>query len=91
MSNSMPCKPRVSVEPTPDYSLPYPLIQKQLDTSPLPWNFKKNNDDNYIPPALNLEDSDFTSNSSSYQTSFSRSSYDPLEDLSGYLKMRDKL
>ena len=49
MSNSMPCKPSISVESTSDYSLPFPLPENQLDTSPLQWNFKKANDKNYIP------------------------------------------
>ena len=87
MSNSLPCKPDKYTVEEPDYSLPCRLTHKYLDKTPLVVNMKKANDGNYEP------DSE-TSGSSSYSsslTSYSNSNYDPLEDLSGYLKMRDKL
>ena len=92
MSQSMPglpIKEEKSQNEPEDYSLPYPLVHKELNQAPFSINFKKlENTAAFIPPDDN-SNSDITF--SSAESSFSRSSYDPLENLSEYLKMRDQL
>ena len=49
----MPCFPNREVQPEPDYSLPYPLVHKELDISPFmikqPKVIVKENDRDYVP------------------------------------------
>jgi hypothetical protein len=73
-------------------SLPFPLPIKALDRTPLNLpRFHSNNDQNYVPDeALTASESSFGS-SDATSSSFSRNSYDPLENLEEYLKMRDQL
>lgn len=71
-------------------SLPFPLTHKVLDRTPLNIPSIAINDHNYVPDeALTVSESSLAS--SDGNSSFSRSSYDPLENLEEYLKMRDKL
>ena len=91
MTNTYPFSRAIQIEQE-EYSLPFPLVHKQLDRTPLNIpRLTSNNDRNYVPEeALTASESSF--NSSDANTSvFSRSSYDPLENLEEYLKMRDKL
>jgi hypothetical protein len=91
MTNTYPFS-RVIQSEHEDYSLPFPLIHKQLDRTPLNLpRLTSKNDGNYIPDdALTVSESSFSS-SDVNTSAFSRSSYDPLENLEEYLKMRDKL
>jgi hypothetical protein len=71
-------------------SLPFPLIHKKLDRTPLTLpRFTK--DHNYIPDETQTASESSLTSSESDCSSFSRSSYDPLENLEEYLKMRDQL
>jgi hypothetical protein len=82
---------REAKEESNSYSQPYPLVHKTLDTSPLNLpKFPSAKDRDYVP-GDNLTATQSSIDESSYQTSFSRSSYDPLENLEDYLKMRDQL
>jgi hypothetical protein len=72
-------------------SLPFPLTHKLLDRTPLNLPRFTTNDRNYVPDeALTASESSLAS-SDGENSSFSRSSYDPLENLEEYLKMRDQL
>ena len=86
MSNSMPSFASSSPSDQEDYSLPYPLVHKPLDMSPLEIKSKKLQDNNYEPSE------DYTQSSwTTSQTSSAQSSYDPLANLEEYLKVRDQL
>lgn len=73
-----------------ELSLPATLKHKQLD--PTPFQIKYNNKDKeYLPDASLTQSLSSASESFEQESSFSRSSYDPLENMEEYLRMRDKL
>jgi hypothetical protein len=68
----MPYRPEIDVEEERMYSLPYPL---PADKAQVAEELKERKDKDYVPAH---DESDENTISSSYQTSFSRNSYDPL-------------
>lgn len=91
MNNTYPFARNVHKEHE-ENSLPFPLIHKGLDRTPLTLpRLTTIKDHNYIPgETQTASDSSLASSETDY-SSFSRSSYDPLENLEEYLKMRDQL
>ena len=71
-------------------SLPFPLIHKALNRTPLALSNLATKDRNYAPEETQTASESSFASESDY-SSFSRSSYDPLENLEEYLKMRDRL
>lgn len=76
-----------------EYSLPYPLTHKPLNRSqlpPLPVNRQNQHEQDYVPEEALTASESSLEQSNSFST-FSRSSYDPLENMEEYLRMRDQL
>jgi hypothetical protein len=87
MAHSLPAFPQLPPQ-VEDLSLPYPLRPRNLDRSPLPpLPQLRAPEEDYCPEEVSSSScSSWWSGSSS-----SGSSYDPLDDLSGYLRVRDGL
>lgn len=75
--------------PDTEHSLPSRLAHKPLDRAPFALKDKER-DREYLPDASHTQ-SRSSASQSEEESSFSRSSYDPLENMEEYLRMRDKL
>lgn len=90
MANTFPRSRQT--QPDNDHSLPCRLVHKQLDRTPFALKgFSKDNDRDYLPDQSQTQSHSSASESFEQESSFSHSSYDPLENMEEYLRMRDKL
>lgn len=76
--------------PQQELSLPPTLTHRPLDRAPLLLK-SSYKDRDYQPDASQTQSLSSASESLEQESSFSRSSYDPLENMEEYLRMRDKL
>lgn len=90
MANTFPHSRQT--QPGNENSLPCRLVHKELDRMPFALKgLSKNKDHDYLPDESNTQSHSSVSGSYGWESSSSRSSYDPLENMEEYLKIRDKL